>query len=568
MLEKVSQGGLDAFHSAFLSLAIASNYDTTTGSEGRLHRDNLPPEPLTYRQMLKHPLARGFIEASVVEVKALQGKQTWIEVPLDEAAKADKILIPTMWAYRYKFDNDGYLTKYKSRLCARGDKQHTEQDTFAATLAARIFRALMALVAAFDLESRQYDAVNAFANSPIDEPTYCKPPEGWTGSDMILLLLLRALYGLKQSPALWYRHFSETLAKLGLEPVSGIECLFTNDFMVLFFFVDDIVVLFDRRNTKYVDEFQTKLFNVYEMRFLGELEWFLGIRITRDRETRRLWLCQDSYIDKLTSKFSIPTEKKCPGAPLPTEELSKSTTQASPQEICAYQQRVGSINFAAVITRPDIAYSASKLLEYLTNPSQYHLECANRVLLYLAHTRNLSIEFDVQVLHPRKVFLASSDASFANNLDTRQSSQGYAFVLFNGAIDWKSSKQKTVTTSSTEAELLAISTTAKETIWWSRFFDTINFSPGHDTYIQCDNLQTIRAFMSDTPRFTTKLRHVDIHKHWLRQEVKDKRIAIEWVLTTKILADGLTKSLPPQRHKEFVRLIGLRSLGSNAEKVS
>lgn len=250
-------------------------------------------------------------------------------------------------------------------------------------------------------------------------------------------------------------------------------------------------------------------------------------------------------------------EKKCPGAPLPHEELSKSTTQASPQEIYAYQQRIGSINFAAVITRPDIAQAAFKLSEYLTNPSQYHLECANRVLLYLAHTRNLSIEYDAQTTNPRRIFLASSDASFANDPDTRQSSQGYAFMLFNGVIDWKASKQKTVTTSSTEAELLALSTTGKELIWWTRFFESINFSPGHDTYIQCDNMQTIRAFTADTPRFTTKLRHVDIHRHWLRQEVQSRRISIEWTSTTAILADGLTKALPPQRHKEFVRLIGL-----------
>ena len=444
--------------------------------------------------------------------------------------------------------------------------QHTDQDTFAATLAARIFRALMAIVAAYDLETRQYDAVNAFANSEIEEPTYCIPPDGWTNSDLassdkILLLLLRALYGLKQSAALWYKNLSRTLIELGLEPVSGVDCLFINDYMLLFFFVDDIVVLFDRQHVKKVDEFQAKFFDAYHMRYLGELEWFLGIQISRDREARRLSLSQDSYIDKLTAKFNISTQTKCPGSPLPYEELAKSTDQATAQEIYAYQQRIGSINFAAVITRPDVAHAASKLSEYLTNPSKWHLECANQVLLYLAHTRNLSIEFDGQMTDSRRrVFLASSDASFANNLDTRQSSQGYAFMLFNGVIDWKASKQKTVTTSSTEAELLAMSTTAKETIWWTRFFESINFDPGHQTNIQCDNMQTIRALTSDTPRFTTKLRHIDIHHHWLRQEIREKRVEIEWTSTTSILADGLTKSLPPQRHKEFVRLVGLQAI--------
>lgn len=252
---------------------------------------------------------------------------------------------------------------------------------------------------------------------------------------------------------------------------------------------------------------------------------------------------------------------KHPGSPLPSEELVKSSTQATPQEIFAYQQRVGSLNFAAVITRPDIANAASKLSQFLTNPSHHHTACANKTILYLGHTKDYSIEFDGHVIDPRETFIASSDASFGNNPDTRQSLQGYVFKLFNGIIDWKASKQKTVTTSSTEAELLAISTTAKETIWWGRFFKSIEFDPGHEIVIQCDNTQIIRAFTSDTPKFTTKLRHVDIHQHWLRQEVQEKRINIRWTSSATILADGLTKSLPPQRHKEFIRLLGLKSMG-------
>ena len=93
---------------------------------------------------------------------------------------------------------------------ARSDYQNTDQDIYAVTLVARIFRALMAVVATFNLETRQFDAVNAFANSSIDESIYCKPSEEWfyesesnrSRLDEILLLLQRALYGLKQSSAL------------------------------------------------------------------------------------------------------------------------------------------------------------------------------------------------------------------------------------------------------------------------------------------------------------------------------------------------------------------------------
>ena len=461
---------------------------------------------------------------------------------------------------KYKLDDKGYLTKYKARLCARGDLQYTEQDTFAATLAARVFRALLAIVAAFDLETRQYDAVNAFANSPIDEPTYCLPPEGWTGPKSILLLLVKALYGLKQSPALWYRHLSQALVEMGLEPILGVDCLFSSQHMLLFFFVDDIVLIFDRQYTKEVDSFQAKFFHKYEMRHLGELEWFLGIRIVRDRPTRRLWLCQDSYISKLVSKFNVHTSIRAPGSPLPADTLTKNLDQATAQEIYLYQQRVGSINFAAVITRPDVAHAASKLSEFLTNPSKHHLDCADRTLRYLAYTKDLSIMFNGKG-DSRTIFLASSDASFADDPDTRHSSQGYAFRLFQGLVDWKASKQKTVTTSSTEAELLAISAAGKEVLWWDRFFQSISFNPGHTTNIQCDNIQTIRA-LSNTSKFTTKLRHVDIHNHWLRQEIAKQSIKVHWTSTTAILADGLTKALPPQRHQEFVRLIGLEVLPS------
>ena len=522
--ETASQGKLDAFHHAFSVFIAASTYyftktplvDTVVSSNNiapQLHCDTLSPEPQYYHQMLRHPHADGFKQAMKVEIEALQKKNTWKKVLYDSATQANKTLIPTMWAFKYKFNNEGFFTKYKAHLCARGDLQHTAQDTFAATLAARVFFVLMAIMAAYDWETRQYDAVNAFANSEIDKPTYFKPPDRWTISDKILLLLLQALYGLKQSPALWYRDLSQTLNDLGLELVAGVEYLFTNDFMLFFLFVDDIVVLFDQKNTTLVDTFQAQLFNKYEMQSLGELKWFLGIQITRERETRHLWFCQDSYIDKLSAKFKVLIENKCPRASLPFEELTKSTTTASPQKIHAYQQRVGSINFAAVITRPDIAHAASKLSEFLTNPSKFHLNCANRVLLYLVHTRELSIKFDTQIVDSQRIFLASSDASFANDPNTCQSSQGYTFMLFNGAIDWKTSKQRTVTTSSTEAELLAFLTAGKELIWWNCFFDSIDFNPGHKTHIQCNNMQTIRAFTADTPKFTTKMRHFNIHRH-------------------------------------------------------
>ena len=129
-------------------------------------------------------------------------------------------------------------------------------------------------------------------------------------------------------------------------------------------------------------------------------------------------------------------------------------------------------------------------------------------------------------------------------------------MLYGGPIEWKASRQKTVTTSSTEAELLALSQAAKQVMQWQRIFKGIEFRT-EDEAIQCDNLQTIRLLVTDTPQLSTRLRHVDIHHHWLRQEVQEGRITIEWTPTRDMKADGFTKALPGQRFKAFVDQLNL-----------
>jgi hypothetical protein len=243
---------------------------------------------------------------------------------------------------------------------------------------------------------------------------------------------------------------------------------------------------------------------------------------------------------------------------LPTEELVPHDGTATDQQIYLYQQRIGSINFAAVITRPDIARTASKLAEFLKNPSPKHIAAADQTISYLNGTKTLAIQYSgMQDDSLNKVFLCASDAAFADDKTTRKSTEGYLSSLYGGPIDWHSTKQKTVTTSSTEAELLALSHAAKEVIWLKNFFKGIQFDPGHETFIYCDNRQTIRLMDEDEPKLNTKLRHVDIHQHWLRQEVQLGRMQIDWKPTNEMPADGLTKALPRQRHQTFIQQLGL-----------
>src|SRR5438270_10556176 len=75
--------------------------------------------------------------------------------------------------------------------------------------------------------------------------------------------------------------------------------------------------------------------------------------------------------------------------------------------------------------------------------------------------------------------------------------------------------------------------------------------------IDCDNTQTLQLIKEDTAKLITKLRHVDIHQHWLRQEYAMKRVLFQWKATKEMIADGLTKALPRQKFENFVKIIGL-----------
>ena len=104
--------------------------------------------------------------------------------------------MPIIQTFTYKTNTNSYLTKFKARLYIRGDLQElVYKDTYAITLAARLFRALMAIVAIFNLDCQQGDAVNAFANSLINEVVYIKCLDRFLIKGKYLLLY-RALYRL------------------------------------------------------------------------------------------------------------------------------------------------------------------------------------------------------------------------------------------------------------------------------------------------------------------------------------------------------------------------------------
>src|SRR6266480_406730 len=302
-----------------------------------LHRDQLPRPPRNWYELQRHPEQDGFMRAAQKEYEAVTEKKTFQVVSKQDASN----IIPLTWVFDYRFDQDGYLTRYKARICICEDLQPiSEQDTYAATVKIKILRFLLAPTAAYDLDTWHADVTNAFLNSILDEIVYCKFPDGFTQPGKCIKLL-RALYGLRRAPRLWQQEFSEFLRSLKLRQIEEEPCLFTNDDGIfLLFHVDDILMLSRKDRVKEAAAIRTALMEGYEMKDLGELQWYLGIRVIRDREQCKLWICQDSYIEKITHKYNLQF-RRYPTTPMPTDLLVPNPGQASAQQILAYQGKTG-----------------------------------------------------------------------------------------------------------------------------------------------------------------------------------------------------------------------------------
>jgi hypothetical protein len=164
----------------------------------------------------------------------------------------------------------------------------------------------MAVTAKFDLETIQMDAVNAFVHCDLDEVVYMRLPPGFNqGKRDKVLRLRKALYGLRRSPLLWQKNLTSSLRELGFKEVPQEPCVMLKGGIVVFFYVDDIVFCHRKGDEEKVQDVIKGLKTEYKMSVLGELKWFLGIHVLRDRSQRLLWLSQEAYVEKIAKQYEI-----------------------------------------------------------------------------------------------------------------------------------------------------------------------------------------------------------------------------------------------------------------------
>jgi hypothetical protein len=199
----------------------------TAFQSGKYMKDSTPP-PQNYRALKGHKFEQYFrasMDEHINEHRHIFN--SWTTVDLSEV-KGHQIL-GCQWVFVYKTDKHGRITKCKARLVVRGDQQtNCDLLTRATTLAVTSLRVILAMVAKFDLETLQLDAVNAFVHAELDELIYMRLPPGYTEPGKVLKLN-KALYGLRRSPILWQTKITNAMKSLGFDEIPQEPCVMIKD---------------------------------------------------------------------------------------------------------------------------------------------------------------------------------------------------------------------------------------------------------------------------------------------------------------------------------------------------
>ena len=406
------------------------------------------------------------------EMDSLHKNHTWELTPLPNGKKA----LHNKWVYRIKQEHDG-SKRYKARLVVKGFQQREGVDyteIFSPVVKLTTVRLVLSIVAAEDLHLEQLDVKTAFLHGELEEDIYMVQPEGFlsSGGEDLVCKLKRSLYGLKQAPRQWYKRFDAFMIANGFSRSEMDHCCylkkFKGSYIILLLYVDDMLIA--GANMKEILYLKESLAKEFAMKDLGAAKQIRGMRIVRERRAGVLTLSQEQYIEKVLCRFNMQNAKpvKTPLAAhfkLSSEHSPKTEEERNDMKSVPYASAIGSLMYAMVGTRPDIAHAVGVVSRFMANPGREHWEAVHWILRYLRGTSGMSLCFG----RGDPNLQGYVDSDLGGDVDTRRSTTGYVYTFGGTAVSWVSQLQKLVALSTTEAEYVAITEASKEMLWLNNF---------------------------------------------------------------------------------------------------
>jgi transposase InsO family protein len=536
------------------ALAAALQEAGTAGDDVALAA--MPGDEPTVREALNGDDAEAWRKSMQSEIDVLTARGTWDAVERPPGVN----VIASLWVLRKKRDQDNEVRKLKSRLVAGGHTQVYGLDyseTASPTIRLPTLRFLLALRARYNLNMTIFDFSNAYLNGDLEEEIYMRQPPGFEipGSEHLVLRLKKALYGLKQAGRQWYKTLRALMMDLDFTCSAADPALFyivDEEFILMIgVHVDDCMMLGTSNDA--MRECLKKIEARYPLVETGD-RWALGFELAHDRIAGTVTMSQSAYIDTLAARFNLTAANPL-SIPLdPHTNLFNASVSEDEREVMRtkpYARLIGSLMYAAVATRPDIAYAVSTLARFMSDPAMVHWEAAKRVLRYLIGTKSLALTFGLD----RSGFVAYSDSDWASQ-PHRHSISGAAYLYDGAAIAWSSRKQSIIALSSTEAEYIAASNAAREIVWFDHLASELDHQFSLPVDLRMDNQGAIA--LAQNGLMNARNKHIDIHYHFIRDSIDNNLISLQYTPTNDMVADALTKALPRAKLEYFRHLMGLR----------
>jgi hypothetical protein len=326
--------------------------------------------------------------------------------------------------------------------------------------------------------------------------------------------------------------------------------------LIIVTYIDDFLLI--RPQGEKLKTLKQQLSEAFDMKDLGQYQYFLGVRIIWDRQNRQVTLCQDAYVRKTLDQFGI---LECRAVLMPLDPGASETLvpyqgTASEDQIKLYQSLIGRINYLATQTRCDIAFTASILSRFLINPAPAYIRSAKRVLQYLKGTIIYGIILGGLKYSPYDLDIQLyTDSDYAGDCDTYRSTSRYVSFMAGGPVSWQSKRQSVVAQSSTEAEYIAMSESAKEATWIRYLLEGLSYINLEYITLSGDNQGALS--LAENLTFHCGSKYIAVCYHLIHQEIKEGRLQLAYILMDLMPADGLTKALKSLVHARFLRLLTL-----------
>lgn len=533
-------------------------------------------DPSNVEEAMRSKQKHKWVNAMVDEMKSIASNEVFMVVP----KPLDRKIVSCRWVLAKKRNSAGKVYRYKARLVARGFSQvkgidYTE--VFSPVVRYDTLRYLLAKVARENLELYQVDVKTAFLNGDLDEEIYMETPNlpdevrdeiisnqqcgklkqlqnlCKERNGNVALRLFKSIYGLKQASMEWHKKLKSVLVKSKFEQGTSDLCLFvcnskSGNACYILVYVDDILIA--GKTKMDCEEVAKILSKEFEISAIDEANFFLGIKIERNRNERSLYISQAAYIEKILKRFNLSdTSSKYPmRVDLDLRRASEEEMKTS--EKFPYRELIGSLMYLAVVSRPDIMFAVSRLARYFTCYSHEHWKAAQTVANYVCSTKNCYLCYKGQVENLE----GYTDADWAGDKDERKSTSGLVYTVGGTAFMWSSKRQSIVASSSQEAEYIAQSKCIRNALWVRKLLNDFGENVS-SINIHADNNGAI-ALAKDS-KMTECSKHINVCYHLCRDYIEKGIVNVSYICSDDMVADCMTKPHGTQKLEISRKMLGL-----------